>query len=70
MRHLGVDDSFVTADQRGEIQGGIVNADGVSAAKERLCHLHHRTLTQIIGVGLERETKQDNLSHSRLHDQS
>lgn len=69
VRHAGLDLLLVRADEAGEIDLRIVDADGMAAADERLRRGHERAAAEIVRVRLEGETDEADAALAALFDE-
>lgn len=69
VRHAGLDLLLVGADEAGEVDLRIVDADGMTAADERLRRGHERAATEVVCVRLEGETDEADAALAALFDE-
>src|SRR5215467_11663196 len=68
MRDMFLNEAFVGADESARRYVPIVNLDRTAFAEQGLDHLDERTLSQIVGVRLERHPEEADPSFPRIQD--
>src|SRR5213593_3232244 len=70
MWHARIDEALIAADERGEIEGGIVDAHAIAASENGLSDFDHWAFAQIVRVRLKGEAENNDFSLAALGDQT